>query len=241
MPKRRQKKSAKQLFNFSAATKKRWTVPDLSDDLEEATVADPVAPQDTGNAAIASYPFDSQDDAFNEEFVCALEEEDALSFYMGEYDQNYYYDSGNDEDDEDNETFYIPHGMMFGRKHTKLFEIVNGEIQFVKYNGDEAGVMQVLGVPFNKNKSHLKSTVGISMFKIINEWSHNANRAAKCGIQKPKLTRTAGCRSVRDVILSTDGMSPDSVFPFFFCTVEDYWQLEKSKALFAEQFCQNSK
>ncbi len=67
---------------------------------------------------------DNDSDLQEYEYECAFgleNNEDALSFFIGEYDQNYYYDSAN-EDDIDSDTHFIPHGMVFSRKHNRIFE-----------------------------------------------------------------------------------------------------------------------
>lgn len=193
MPKTRQKKTASQLAALDAGRKRK-----LQRSLVELNVFD----QDLQN--------ENQQDEFSE-FVCAFEQDnDTMSFYMDDIDENFYYDSGNDDVTE--EDHYISHGLVFGRKHSKIFELVDNQIRFVPYNGDPTDLMQVLGVPYKKDGSIKESTIGISKYLIIKEWADHANKNARSGIKNPKIR---GCRSVRDATLSTDGMDAESVFPFF--------------------------
>lgn len=157
----------------------------------------------------------SSSESAPDDFTCAFAEEETLSFYVGEADRDYYHDSGNEEDEDDIDPDYIPHGKVFGRKHNMLFEEFDGGIRLTRYNGDDENVVQILGVPYHVDGQHVKSTIGYSKHKVITQWSLNARYQARSGIRHPKLTRTKGCRSVRDCLLSTDDMSSISAFPFF--------------------------
>lgn len=48
-----------------------------------------------------------------------------MSFFIDEYDAEFYYDLGN-EDDMASEVHYIPHGMVFGRKQNRIFQAISG-------------------------------------------------------------------------------------------------------------------
>ncbi len=63
----------------------------------------------------------NDNDSELEKYQCAFgqdnnEEACALSFFIGEYDPDYYDDSANEEDI-DSDKHYIPHALVFGRKH----------------------------------------------------------------------------------------------------------------------------
>lgn len=120
-------------------------------------------------------------DSEDEGYVYAFEadaDNDAMSFYIQEYDQDYYYDSGNDDEDEN--INFIPHALVFGRKHNIIFERVGDEIQFLPYNGDPTDIMQVL-VPNKKGTRQLKSTIDVSKYTAIQEWSRQATYQANHG------------------------------------------------------------
>lgn len=69
---------------------------------------------------------------------------------IGEYDSDYYHDSGNEEADGEGQTNYIPHALMFGRKHNKIFEIVDDEIRFMPYNGEMKRMYMFKNMPITK-------------------------------------------------------------------------------------------
>lgn len=187
MPKLRKKKSIAQLQTFSVTRENREyglptrfrNVGELStsaaSDLqyEGHSPCPDLSNDDAGEVAFSpEFGFPDYSDE-NDSFVCAYDEEEVASFFIGEYDNDHYYDSGN-EDEEDNAHF-IPHGLVFGRKHNMLFEEVDGRIDFVPYNGDETDVFQILITPYKG--AERKATIGFSHFKVIQ----------KCGLNKPMM------------------------------------------------------
>lgn len=110
-------------------------------------------------------------DGTEDSYICAHDEDNVASFFIGEYDNDHQYDSGN-EDEQENAHF-IPHGLVFGRKHNMLFERLGNSIEFVPYNGDETDVRQILITPYKGDNK--KTTIDFSKHKVIQKWSKSAN------------------------------------------------------------------
>lgn len=141
----------------------------------------------------------------------------AVDYTFALAESDYESDEANNNDGEHPEQFqFVPHGMNYHRKHGMLFDVVDGRVQLVRYDGRPNNIWQVVGVPYLLGGRVAEITVGITTHVHPMLWAHDALDAANSGIKHPSQTgRTKGCRSVRDAILRTDRMATELAFPFF--------------------------